>query len=271
MERYLECPFKYFAVNVLKLPEEKDEQAWLTPQERGQLVHEVFEQFFGEWQARGGGAITTGNLAMAMALFDEVAERHLAALPEGDRALERNFLLGSAAAAGFGERAFVFEIEDGVPVVERLLEHELEGEFAFAAGGETRRVRLRSKADRIDLLQDGTLRIVDYKIGRAPDRKRSLQLPIYGVCAQQALDGRHGRSWTVSRAGYIAFKEKQAFTPLQSLDKALSEGQSRLLAVVDGIERGEFPVQPDEPFMCNWCAYASVCRQDYVGDDGTDV
>ena len=271
MERYLECPFKYFAVNVLKLPEEKDEQAWLTPQERGQLVHEVFEQFFGEWQARGGGAITTGNLAMAMALFDEVAERHLAALPEGDRALERNFLLGSAAAAGFGERAFVFEIEDGVPVVERLLEHELEGEFAFAAGGETRHVRLRSKADRIDLLQDGTLRIVDYKIGRAPDRKRSLQLPIYGVCAQQALDGRHGRSWTVSRAGYIAFKEKQAFTPLQSLDKALSEGQSRLLAVVDGIERGEFPVQPDEPFMCNWCAYASVCRQDYVGDDGTDV
>ena len=96
-------------------------------------------------------------------------------------------------------------------------------------------------------------------------------MPIYGVCAQQALQGRHGRSWTVSRAGYIAFKEKQAFSPLQSLDKALTEGQSRLLSVVDGIERGEFPVQPDEPFMCNWCAYASVCRQDYVGDDGTDV
>jgi len=271
MERYLECPFKYFAANVLKLPEEKDEQAWLTPQERGQLVHEVFEAFFGEWQARGSGAITTDNLAQAMALFDEVAERHLAALPEGDRALERNFLLGSAAAAGFGERAFTFEIEDGVPVVERLLEYELEGEFAFAVAGETRRIRLRSKADRIDLLEDGSLRIVDYKIGRAPDRKRSLQLPIYGVCAQQALGGRHGRTWTVSRAGYIAFKEKAAFTPLQSLEKALTDGQSRMLAVVDGIERGEFPVQPDEPFMCNWCAYASVCRQDYVGDDGTDV
>ena len=79
-----------------------------------------------------------------------------------------------------------------------------------------RRVTLRSKADRIDLLQDGTLRIVDYKTGRAPEKKRSLQLPIYGVCAQQALEGRHGRSWTVSRAGYIAFKEKTPFTELQN-------------------------------------------------------
>ena len=126
---------------------------------------------------------------------------------------------------------------------------------------------LRSKADRIDLLQDGTLRIVDYKTGRAPEKKRSLQLPIYGVCAQQALDGRHGRSWTVSRAGYIAFKEKTPFTELQNPAKALAEGQASLLTVVDAIERGEFPVRPDEPFLCNWCPYPGVCRKDYVGDE----
>jgi RecB family exonuclease len=267
LERYLECPFKYFAAHVLKLPEERDEQAWMTPQERGHFVHEVFERFFTEWQRIGNGAITTANVAEALALFDTVAEQHLAELPEGDRALERTLLLGSAAAAGFGERAFAFEIEDGVPVVERLLEYELEDTFAFAAQGQTRRVTLRSKADRIDLLQDGTLRIVDYKTGRAPGKKRALQLPIYGVCAQQALDGRQGRSWTVSRAGYLAFKDKTAFTELQPLPKALAEGQARLLTVIDAVERGEFPVQPDEPFLCNWCAYSGVCRKDYVGDE----
>lgn len=267
LERYLECPFKYFAVSILKLPEEREEQAWMTPQERGQLVHEVFEAFFTEWQTRGGGAITTANVADAMQLFDEVAERRLAALPEGDRALERTLLLGSAAAAGFGERAFAFEIEDGVPVVERLLEHELEGTFSFAADGQVRQVQLRSKADRIDLLGDGTFRIVDYKIGRAPEKKRSLQLPIYGACAEQALAGRHGRSWTLGRAGYLAFREKNAFSELQNADKAVAEGAARLLAVVDAVERGEFPVQPAEPFLCNWCAFPGVCRKDYVGDD----
>ena len=271
LETYLECPFKYYAAHILRLPEERDEQAWLTPQERGHFVHAVFESFFAEWQRLGHGAITTANVAEAMALFDIVAEGHLAALPEGDRALERTLVLGSAAAAGFGERAFAFEIEDGIPLVERLLEYQLEGTFTFAAAGAadggTRRVTLRSKADRIDLLQDGTLRIVDYKTGRAPDRKRALQLPIYGVCAQQALDGRHGRSWTVSRAGYIAFKEKVAFTEVPNPLKALAEGQATLLTVVDAIERGEFPVRPDEPFLCTWCAYAGVCRKDYVGDE----
>jgi RecB family exonuclease len=267
MERYLECPFKYFAATILKLPEERDEQAWMTPQERGHFVHEVFETFFTEWQARGNAAITTANVEEAMALFDAVGERHLAELPEGDRALERTLLLGSAVAPGFGERAFAFEIEDGIPVVERLLEYELEDTFTFAADGATRRVTLRSKADRIDLLQDGTFRIVDYKLGRAPEKKRSLQLPIYGACAQQALEGRHGRSWTLSRAGYIAFKDKAVFTPLQQPEKALVEGQTKLLAVIDAVERGEFPVQPDEPFLCNWCPYPGVCRKDYVGDE----
>jgi len=267
LERYLECPFKYYAAHILKLPEERDEQAWMTPQERGQFVHAVFERFFTEWQRLGHGAITTSNMADAIALFDTVAERHLETLPEGDRALERTLLLGSAAAAGFGERAFAFEIEDGIPLVERLLEYELEDTFTFVTDGGIRRIALRSKADRIDLLQDGTLRIVDYKTGRAPEKKRSLQLPIYGVCAQQALDGRHGRAWTVSRAGYIAFKDKTPFTALQNPAKALAEGQATLLTVVDAIERGEFPVRPDEPFLCNWCPYPGVCRKDYVGDE----
>jgi RecB family exonuclease len=267
LERYLECPFKYFAAHVLKLPEERDEQAWMTPLERGLFVHAVFESFFGEWQRLGHGGITTAKVDEAIALFDTIAEQHLAALPEGDRALERTLLLGSAAAAGFGERAFAFEIEDDIPLVERLLEYQLENTFTFQTETGPRRVTLRSKADRIDLLQDGTLRIVDYKTGRAPEKKRSLQLPIYGVCAEQALEGRHGRSWTVSRAGYIAFKDKTPFTQLQNPAKALAEGQAVLLTVIDAIERGEFPVRPDEPFLCNWCPYPGVCRKDYVGDE----
>jgi RecB family exonuclease len=132
-------------------------------------------------------------------------------------------------------------------------------------------IHLRSKADRIDLLQDGTLRIIDYKLGRAPSRDRALQLPVYGACAQQALKGRHNRQWTVSRAGYVAFREKQAFSPLgrseEDIVAALKEGEARLVTAVEGIERGEFAVRPDEPYLCNWCAYPTVCRKDYVGDE----
>ncbi|MEO6212791.1 MAG: PD-(D/E)XK nuclease family protein [Vicinamibacterales bacterium] len=270
VERYLECPFKYYATHVLKLPEERDEESSLSPLERGHFVHDVFERFFVQWQDLGGRTITTANVADAIAMFQRVVDSRLHTLPEADRALERTHLLGSAAASGLAERAFAFEIEQGGDVIERLLEHELEDTFAFASPAGPRRVTLRAKADRIDLLADGTLRIVDYKLSKAPKSARALQLPIYGVCAEQALDGRHGRSWKVGCAGYVAFKEKDPFVPLGGripLAQAMVEGQERFLTAIDAIERGEFPVRPDEPFRCRWCSYAGVCRKDYVGDE----
>jgi len=270
IERYLECPFKYFAAYVLRLPEEREEESGLTPQERGHFLHAVFELFFAEWQRTGHRTITTDNVADAVALFGEIAEAQLATLSESDRALERTHLLGSAAAPGLAERAFAFEIEQRGEILERLLEHELQGEFVFATAAGTRTARLRAKADRIDLMSDGTFRIVDYKLGKAPKPSRALQLPVYGVCAQQSLAGRHQQSWTLGRAGYVAFREKNAFVALggsSSLREAVDAGQERLLTAIDAIERGEFPPRPDEPFLCTRCGYAPVCRKDYVGDE----
>jgi len=271
VERYLECPFKYFASYVLELDEERDVESGLTPQERGQFLHEVFEAFFRTWHAQGGRQITAENVEAALALFNQVAHERLSPLSEADRALERTHLLGSAAAAGLAARAFAFEIEHQVEVVERLLEHPLEGEFVFQGEDGARRLRIRAKADRIDLLSDGTLRLVDYKLGRAPKSAKALQLPVYGICATQALEGRHGRSWTLGRAGYVAFKEKNAFSSLgttsAAIAQALADGQERFLGAVAGIERGSFPVDPEEPFLCTRCGYASVCRKDYVGDE----
>jgi PD-(D/E)XK nuclease superfamily len=270
VERYLDCPFKYFATHVLRLEEERPDQSGLTPQERGQLLHDVFERFFRAWHQAGHRAIEAGTLPQALVLFEQIAEERLAALGEADRALERTYLLGSAVAPGLAERAFAFEIEHGVQVVERLLEYPLEGEFEFKVKEQSRSLTIRAKADRIDLLADGTLRVVDYKLGRAPKPARALQLPVYGVCASQHLEGRHGRSWTLSRAGYVAFRERNAFVPLgssSSLDAALEDGQQRFLDAVAAIEQGLFPVDPDEPFLCTRCGYAAVCRKDYVGDE----
>ena len=268
LERYVECPFKYFAGHVLRLEEERDEQSGLTAQERGKLLHSLFETFFREWSGAGRGAVTADSLEDALAHFARITEVALAQLPEVDRQLERTYLLGSAVAPGLAERAFAFEIEHGIGVSERLLEHALEGSFVFTAAGAQRELTLTAKADRIDLLEDGTLRIIDYKIGRAPKMTRALQLPVYGLCAQQHLQGRSGRKWPVSRAGYVAFKEKNAFVSIgNNLEKALADGEQRLLATVGAIEQGSFPPRPHEPWLCSRCGYALVCRKDYVGDD----
>jgi putative RecB family exonuclease len=131
---------------------------------------------------------------------------------------------------------------------------------------------LRGVADRLDLLDGRRLRVIDYKSGSAPNPRRALQAPIYALCAQERLTLRDRRGWIVDEAAYIAFSGKRPFVPVvregaADSDEILAGARERLFAAVDGIERGEFPPRPHDPMICGYCAYAPVCRKDYVGDD----
>lgn len=270
VERYVACPFKYFAADVLNLDEEDADEAFLTPRVRGHLLHEIFRRFFEDWQRVGRGAVDADNIDEALRHCTEVADAVLARLPESERALERTQLLGSVVAPSLVERLLRLEAENPDPVVERLLEHRLDGQFVFAAGPDVRTVTLSGVADRLDLLLNGTLRLVDYKLGRSPKPARAIQLPVYAVCAEQRLAGRHGRRWKIAEAAYIAFGESRLLISVAStrrdLASALVEGQERFLEAVSEIERGEFPVRPVEPYFCSSCGLAEVCRKDYVGE-----
>jgi ATP-dependent helicase/DNAse subunit B len=270
LETYLDCPFKYFAQRVLRLDEEPDDEEVMDPRKQGQFVHAVFEEFFKEWQHAGHRAITPGNLDMARDMFTAVADRLLEKLPMAEAGLERTRLLGSPAAAGLGEAVFRMEAERPVAVVVRLLEEKLEGDFTFATADGPRTVALKGKVDRLDLLQDGTFRLIDYKLGRAPSRSRALQLPIYSICAEQTLANYRGRGWTLGEATYLAFKGPRRVVPLfatpSDRDRVFADAQQRLGDTVDAIARGEFPPRPDDVWRCEMCSFSAVCRKDYVGD-----
>jgi RecB family exonuclease len=160
------------------------------------------------------------------------------------------------------------EAERPVPVVERLLEYEISGEIDIATPQGTRAIALRGKVDRLDLLADGTFRLVDYKLGWPPNRARALQLPIYGLAATRRLSGYRRREWVLGEAVYLAFKGPKRVVPLFSSDadraRVLAGAQERLAAVIDGIGRGAFPPSPDDVFRCETCSFSSVCRLDHV-------
>jgi len=270
IETYLDCPFKFFAQHVLKIEEEPEDQEVMDPRRQGHFVHDVFERFFAAWQGAGHRAVTPENLDAAREMFTSVVDRALERLPIAEAGLERTRLLGSPAAAGLGEAVLRMEAERPVAVVERLLEHKLTGDFTFATAAGPRTIALRGKADRLDLLEDGTFRLIDYKLGWPPQRGRALQLPIYSLCAEQRLTGYRGKNWQLGEAAYLAFKGPKRVVPLcaTSADRAkvLAEAQQRLADTVDAIERGEFPPTPDDVWRCETCSFASVCRKDYVGD-----
>jgi RecB family exonuclease len=270
LETYLGCPFRFFAQHVLRLEEEPDDEEIMDPRRQGQFVHNVFERFFDAWQGAGLRAITSANLDDARTMFTAVVDRALGELPQAEGALERTRLLGSPAAAGLGDAVMRMEAERPTPVVERLLEYELKGEFAIRTADDERTVALRGKADRLDLLADGTFRLIDYKLGWPPDRRKALQLPIYSICAEQQLRPYRGRNWTMSEAAYLAFKGPRRVVPLfqnpPDREKVLAEAQDRLVKTIDAIAAGQFPPTPDDVYRCETCSYAAVCRKDYVGE-----
>ena len=273
VDRYVDCPFKYFAETVLGLPEEREEASGLTPLERGTLVHALFEEFYRAWHADARGTITGATLPDALELFSRLADRALASYPEADRALERTRLLGSIIARGVAERVFELEANAGGEVIDRLVEFDLRGPFAFPVlhGLSHRTIQIRGKADRIDVFADGGLRVVDYKLSRLPDLDTSVQLAVYAHAAKQALEAQDGRPHQVNAAMYIAFgDERQTAGPLGSRNDpvgvVVERRASDFAATIERIEAGRFPPQPKRPAECQWCRYAGVCRKEYLID-----
>lgn len=270
LERYQDCPFKFFAADVLRLQEAPSDESTMSPRARGRFVHEVFQAFFAAWDRKVGGAITPANLDEARRVFVAAAEPLLGRLPESEAALERTRLFGSAISLGIADLVLGLEAARPGEIQERLLEHRFEGTFELG-GPDRRRVALRGVADRIDLLSGHRLRVIDYKSGSAPNPRRALQVPVYALCAQEELRARDGAAWTVEDAAYVAFRGRRplvsVMSPSADGQPALAAARSRLLEVVDGIGRGEFPPRPHDPMICRSCSYSTVCRKDYADDD----
>jgi len=265
LERYLKCPFQFYVANVLQVDEEPADENMRSPLERGRFLHELFETFFHEWQTRGRGRITAATMTEARQLFIEVCEPALASLSPAEAGLERARLFGSAVGSGIADRVFAMEAERGVEIRERLMEYELDGEFAFTGrDGASRRVRLRAKIDRVDVLADGTFRLIDYKTKYVPDRRVALQLPIYSAGVRTRLTAERGVDFRASEAMYLSFEGPQAVMSLEErgkpFDELVTAAEHRLVQALDDIAAGHYPPRPDARNLCGMCAFVAVCR-----------
>ncbi len=273
VERYLQCPFQYFAASVLRLSEEPEDEAGLPSRDAGIFVHDVLNACFAAWQARGRMAIGPDDLPEARALFGEVAERALALLPAADRPLERLRLFGSAVATGLLEKVLRADVASFGDVVSRDLEFDLEGLVTVpdvgaedgAEDGASRQVAIRGRVDRVDRTADGGIRVIDYKSGRRP-QPAGLQPAVYALALVER-DAARGVLSTVAPSGYVALRDVAPWAAAVRTADEARRAASLFGQAVAGIEAGVFPVRPAQIFRCRFCDFGNVCRKDYVGDD----
>ena len=133
-------------------------------------------------------------------------------------------------------------------------------------------MRLRAKIDRVDLLEGGRFRVIDYKSKLVPDPKRTVQLQIYTSAVAQQLR-RAGDAREAAEAFYLSLEGESAIKSLraargQSLDDLLRDAEQRMVKAMDDMTAGHFPARPTPRSLCAQCPFDSVCRKQFVELDG---
>lgn len=208
VEKLFFSPYDIYAKRTLRLYPLEPLGQPISARDRGTVLHQVFADFVAE-----GCDPTSPN---AMAELMALAEAQFARLdsdPDHRDIWHRRFQTS-------GEKFLAFERERDARVAERHAEVDIS--FTFDIAGED--FKLYGRADRIDLLRDGTCEILDFKTGNPPDKTSmqqllAPQLPLEAFIVAQGGFGEIGRRDT-SALKYIkiangpeAFVESDFATP----------------------------------------------------------
>ena len=280
LETLVESPFRYFLRYVLGL-EPVDELTyepgrWLTPLERGSLLHEVFHAFMEEVTARGERPHADRHRELMDRTVDRLLEAWRERLPPPTEGAFRRESREVRATAGI----FLRDEEDRAPEAEpagfevrfgrrggRRGEGELDSpEPVRLELGEAGPLRLRGSIDRVDRLEGGGYRVWDYKTGSPSGYSRTdplgdgrLQWLLYGRCLETLLE-RAGRPARVLRSGYLFPGERGHGERMDfRVDEAATERMADVLARrLDLAAAGLFP-HPADRDACRWCDVEAAC------------
>lgn len=191
LDRYAESPAEFFARNVLYLDEERQLSDIAPPTERGLLLHEVLERGIPRLHQAGIAVETAPERALDLLddTLREIARRWQ--LPTDDLRSERLWLFGHAAEPGALEWFLREQAAQG-PFEPRNYEKELVAEIEPATAAALP-LKIAGRADRVDTLPDGRLRVLEYKSGRFFSKPLQARLyarlleaggsvgPVYGI------------------------------------------------------------------------------------------
>jgi putative RecB family exonuclease len=252
LETFRQCPLKY---KYGKDPEIRDRYRQPTPQLYvGTCVHDALEVFF--------DVTRTPMSERTEAKLDHLLRRAWAGADlwpqkKKQRLEERAKIFGDnkELEASWGRHALnmlhrYFLVADltAMPFTAEQF-HEAKLKSGIVVAG---------KIDRIDRLEDGSMRIMDYKTGKPPLRKDDaavaaddLQLSTYAIVVRKKYRAPVSRCSLI----FVAHDAEVGFTPT---DELLAGKANLIEETVRAIE-AETEFAPRENQFCPWCEYRAIC------------
>lgn len=280
LNRYANCPYGFFAEQILKLEAHNDPEKGIDAMGRGIILHAVLEHLYRRL-TNLGLALTTTNLEEILQCLDESCAAVFPKAPQ---------------RYGFRPSAlWTYEQEELQRMLRVLVTWECEqnGEsatyspyllevgFGFFKNdippleikvGDTR-FRLHGLIDRLDRDEAGNLRVLDYKSGSTEYSKTdlqkglALQTALYALAAEQFCLQSEGRV-AESKYWHIPSRKASGSINFQGAVRENELAESAIQQAATSVERvraGVFPSAPGKPAvggtLCrNNCELAPICR-----------
>ena len=273
VERYLECPFKYFAGQVLQLEEEREDESGLTAARAGPVAARRLRGVLrGVARARPLRGLRRGSRRSARAVRG--GGRAAAAGAAGGRPRARAHLsarLGRRAGtcrARLCGRDRAGHRRGGAAARVRVRRHvRLRGRVPGSA-------RSRVRARRIASTCSATGRCGSWTTSSAGRRSRRGRCSCRSTGSAPAADLRRERGTRAAdrpRRLRRLQGEERVRRPRRQVRRhrrrRCAKGSSGSSTRSPASRRGEYPPSPDEPWTCTRCGFPHVCRKDYVGDE----
>ncbi|GIO67477.1 recombinase RecB [Paenibacillus cookii] len=269
LEKYAECPMRYFFQYVLRIRVKDqvtfDRTSWLKPNERGSLLHEVYRRYMTEVSASKVMPITHDH-ARLLRIAEETILLYAERIPApSPHVFERE------RQAMLRDVDVFYRMELQAKTAPRFFEQELivDGQPLHLELGEDMAITLRGIVDRIDQVAPHQYRIIDYKTG-SPRSYKENGVFAGGTQLQHALYAMGTELWMrqtgvdsdakVLEASYVFPSERGHG---QVIARPQTE-RNRVTAVIRGIllsmEQGLF-IPASNPAVCRYCDYAAVCGE----------
>ncbi|KKU02983.1 MAG: hypothetical protein UX03_C0023G0008 [Candidatus Woesebacteria bacterium GW2011_GWE1_45_18] len=123
-------------------------------------------------------------------------------------------------------------------------------------------LRIGGKIDRVDVLPDGTIEIIDYKTGATiPTQKEvddNLQLSFYALAATNIPHKPFGKKPEQVKLSLYFLDQQEKISTVRSADE-LRKATEEIIGIREEIEKSDFKCS-DHIFCQNNCEYSLLCR-----------
>lgn len=286
--RYIACPLRFYFYSVARLKADDELTEEVDAPMFGTILHaaaqRLYERIAGEEHPGETLRALVKSGAVEQAVTAAINREYLQKESADAKEYPGNLLLVHDIVSKYLRRGVIpyDAAHDGFRVTG--VEHSVEDLFSFTSGGRELRVKFGGIADRIDRLDDGRLRVVDYKTGESQLEFAGVEALFNGDAKQRqsnvlqtllyAMMLTHSEGCeAVPALYYVRRMNRPDYSP-ELIDRSTGGvGESYSAYAVD-FERllGEklaelfdpavpFRATEDTEHVCRYCDYRSICRR----------